>query len=212
MSDLESQRTPRAQPAIGSTSSPAVRTICPHARTPARNPAIVLLHGFADNQHLSDRLVPPPCPTTRPSSPTAPPGRGVWVPRPAAAGRRVGGRPRGDPGQGAAGAQPSPTLPAWAAKPPDDPAADHAAHPGLGSGQDVDRRHGKLRPPAAPGPDGASTPVNRCGDRTTTPSTRVRHRGLLLAGLCLAVRPPSLGRWPTGRPCTACPPSPRPGP
>jgi hypothetical protein len=28
-------------------------------------PAIVLLHGFPDNQHLSDRLVPPPCPTTR---------------------------------------------------------------------------------------------------------------------------------------------------
>lgn len=48
--------------------------------------------------------------------------------------------------------------------------------------------------------------MNRSGDGTATSSTLNRHRGLMLAGGCLAARPPSPGRWPTRRPCTACPP------
>jgi hypothetical protein len=70
------------------------------------------------------------------------------------------------------------------------------------------RRHAAVAPqhPTTRAPTPRGHPVNRCGDRTTTPSTRVRHRGLMLAGLCLAAGPSSPGRWPTRRPCTACPP------
>jgi hypothetical protein len=127
---------------------------------------------------------------------------GVWVPRLAAAGR-LGGRHRGDPGQGGPGAPPAPTLPAWAAQSPEHPAADRAPHAVLGSGQAADRRRGGGRPagrtrPRRRRPHPAArqrqrrgrrrqgdTRVNRCGDRTTTRSTLDRHRGLILGGLCL---------------------------
>jgi hypothetical protein len=70
------------------------------------------------------------------------------------------------------------------------------------------RRHAAVAPQHLPtsAPTPRGHPMNRCGDRTTPPSTRVRHRGLMLAGLCLAAGPGPPGRWPTRRPCTACPP------
>jgi hypothetical protein len=193
-------------------------------------PAIVLLHGFPDNQHLSDRLVPPPCPTTGLLGPTGRSGLGLGFPdRLLRAAASVDGV-AATLARAALAPRPRPRYRPGRRNRLDDPAADRAPHAVLGSGQDADHPRGKLRPPAAPGPDGAvmqqprrsthrqgrrrqgATPVNRCGDRTTTPSTCVRPRGLMLPGLCLTAGPPSAGRWPIGRPNTACPPSPRPGP
>jgi MFS family permease len=79
---------------------------------------------------------------------------GVWGSRSAAAGRRVGGRRRGDPGQGGPGAPPAPTLAAWTAQSPEHPAADRAPHAVLGSGQAADRRRGRGRPAGRAGPSG----------------------------------------------------------
>jgi MFS family permease len=80
---------------------------------------------------------------------------GVRGSRSAAAGRRLGGRHCGDPGQGGAGAPPAPTLAAWTAQSPEHPAADRAPHAVLGSGQAADRRRGGGRPAGRARPDGA---------------------------------------------------------
>jgi NAD(P)-dependent dehydrogenase (short-subunit alcohol dehydrogenase family) len=91
---------------------------------------------------------------------------GVRVPRAAAASRRHRGHHCCHPGRGGAGGPPSATVPAWAAQPPQHPAADRAAHRVGGSDQAADRRCGVLGPAGPPGPDGAAPP------RRAAPPTR----------------------------------------
>jgi hypothetical protein len=198
MTDLEVTANVPSPPGKREHIIPRGRTICPHARTPARNRRSCCCTASRTTST---------CPTARaaalPDDQALQPYRatwpGVWVPRSAAAGRRLGGRHRGDPGQGGPGAPPSPTLPAWAAQSRDDPAADHAATwsadrvktriTGVASSARRPHRPRRRRPHPARASTHrqgrrrqGDTRVNRGGDRTTPRSTLDRHRGLMLGG------------------------------